>query len=91
MVQLNESEQLEKATEKALELIHDVLADESCADSDKVVMAGINALRFMDWTEYASEEWTNIWGWFGGWMSAFTEEAMRDARERGWIYRRHNK
>tara|TARA_R100000900_G_scaffold62687_1_gene50389 strand:- start:160 stop:411 length:252 start_codon:yes stop_codon:yes gene_type:complete len=82
MVQLNESEKLERATEKALERIHDVLSDESCSDSDKVVMAGINALRFMYRTEYATAEWTNIWGWFGGLMSAFTEEAMRDARER---------
>ena len=82
MVQLSENEKLEIATEKALERIQDILFDETCSDADKVVMVGINALRFMYRTEYATAEWTNIWGWFGGLMSSFTEEAMRDARER---------
>ena len=82
MVQLNETEKLERATEKALERIQDILFDETCSDADRVVMVGINALRFMYRTEYAPAGWTNIWGWFGGLMSSFTEEAMRDARER---------
>tara|TARA_Y100000401_G_scaffold109181_1_gene105151 strand:- start:405 stop:656 length:252 start_codon:yes stop_codon:yes gene_type:complete len=82
MVQLSENEKLEIATEKALERIQDILFDETCSDADKVVMVGINALRFMYRTEYATAGWPNIWGWLGGLISSFTEEAMRDARER---------
>jgi hypothetical protein len=52
MVQLNETEKLERATEKALERIQDILFDETCSDADRIVMVGINALRFMYRTEY---------------------------------------
>ena len=76
MVQLNE---LDIETEEALKRIHNILSDDTCSDADTVVMVCINALRFMYRTQYATKNWTNIHGWFGGLLMEFTEEAMADA------------